>query len=411
MTVPPKLTPLAGYPAGRPFRPSLPGPRKRPPRLTIRPFGLQATCSTSTIRPFGLKYFAKFGTKRSTIRPQPLGRSFQVIRSSDINHPAIWPPRYFAKFGTKRSTIRPQPLGRSFQVIRSSDINHPTIWPPRYVFDLYHSAIRPFGLRYFTKFGTQHSTIRPQPLGRSSQVIRSSDINHPAIWPPRYFAKFGTQRSTIRPQPLGRSSQVIRSSDINHPAIWPPRYVFDLYHSALGTSINLALNVRPSGFNLLVARPKKFDRPTSTIRPFGLQGTCSTSTIWPFGLRYLAEFGIQHLAFRLNSRPFGLNRLWKHFASTVGYQASTLNRSASPQPNLDSDVPADRIQLIDHTLVLGIRPFGLTRTRPFGHKGTWPSGLYRLPFMASSVQAFNNSAEQISSTRMFFKNSWATHGH
>ncbi|KOM56191.1 hypothetical protein LR48_Vigan10g208300 [Vigna angularis] len=140
------------------------------------------------------------------------------------------------------------------------------------------SIVQPFALGYINPT-TQSPDRSASTLGRPAST--KFGICHPAIWPPRYLAKFGIQHSTVRPQPLGRSSKVTRSSDINHPAIWPPRC------------------------------------PVTRPLLFGL--------LWP-----------QHL---------------------------------------------------------GIRPFGLTRTRPFGHTGTRPSGLNRPSFKASRVQAFNNSAE------------------
>ncbi|KOM38579.1 hypothetical protein LR48_Vigan03g196100 [Vigna angularis] len=205
--------------------------------------------------------------------------------------------------------------------------------------------------------------------GESVSLIHSSFIVRPpvlncqlAIRP--QLPAFDIDRSTSGPQPLGVPPQL--------SVIRPPKSrSFDLRAGYSGSCPLMGLGLQ---------RHLPFGH---TNQIFGR--SAPGSTIWP--QRRSAIWPRIHSAIRppmYSFRPFGLTRI----------------RSLS--------LYCSAFCGLKHS---DTRPSSLTGARSFDHIGTRPSGLVRPTFMASSVQAFNHSAKQISSTRMFFKNSWATDSH
>ncbi|XP_047162180.1 uncharacterized protein LOC124832100 [Vigna umbellata] len=114
----------------------------------------------------------------------------------------------------------------------------------------------------------------------------------------------------------------------------------------------------------------------------------------------------------------------KAFGAVVSTPHLALKFPCSAIRPLTLDHPASQVlnhptsQMLGHSAsnarpsrLTGARSSGFTSTQPSALTGIQPLGLCRPSSMASNVQAFSRSTSQVSSTRRFFRNSWATDGH
>ncbi|KOM27063.1 hypothetical protein LR48_Vigan393s000700 [Vigna angularis] len=125
-----------------------------------------------------------------------------------------------ARLGERREPVRPFPAR---PVLSKENVNFhrsalcTRLHQPDNSVSIVRPRILSRSVKTSAKFGIQHSTLRPQRLGRSSQVIRSSDIKRPAIRPPRSSAD--RSASSARPRQHNLSVSIVFPMGLMRTAI------------------------------------------------------------------------------------------------------------------------------------------------------------------------------------------------